>query len=102
MAEISNYFPGDLSAALDESMQWLLSRMNADVSPFKGSVVPTASNPALAQGAVDCAEGTYAALAQEPIAGIVIDPIAGILPDDVPGPDGFPINYSPAALLSGY
>src|SRR5207248_9546241 len=32
---------------------------------------------------------------------IIIDPPAGVLPDTSPGPDGFPINFSPVGLPTG-
>ena len=101
MADVSQYFPGDLSAALEQAMQWLLTRLNANVSLFTGNAVPTASDPAFVQGGVDVTQGTFADLAQQPCPNIVLDPISSLPPDDAPGPDGFPINYSSTPLLSG-
>lgn len=101
MAEISQYYPGDLAGALDRAMTWMLSRLNANVSPFVGNAVTTGTTPAFVEGAMDPANGTLSNLAQVPLPNIVLDPIAGISPDTQPGPNGFPINYSTTPLLSG-
>lgn len=101
MAEVKNYYPGDLATALDRALAWMLSRQNANVSPFAGSAVATPTDPAFIEGAVNTTERTFADFAQEPWPNIVLDPIAGVELDTQAGPDGFPINYSPTPLLSG-
>ena len=101
MAEVYNYYPGDLSAALDRAMTWMLSRQNANVSPFAGNAVATPTTPAFIEGAMDPASGTLSSFVQIPWPNIVLDPVFGISTDAQPGPDGFPINYSGTPLLSG-
>lgn len=101
MPEVSQYYPGDLASALDRAMTWMLSRLNANVSPFVGNAVTTPTTPAFIEGAMDPANGTLSNLIQAPWPNIVLDPIAGVAPDAQPGPDGFPINYSAIPLLSG-
>jgi hypothetical protein len=101
MPEVSKYFPGDLSAALDKALQWLLTRQNADVSPFKANAVLTPTTPSLVEGGISCVEGTFAQLAQDSFPSIVFDPLMGITPDASEGPDGFPINYSSSPLVTG-
>src|SRR6266567_2911741 len=101
MAEIYDYYPGDLSTALDRAMTWMLSRQNANVSPFVGNAVATTTTPALIEGAMNPANGTFLNFVQEPCPNIVLDPVFGISPDTQAGPDGFPINYSATPLLSG-
>jgi hypothetical protein len=101
MAEVFNYYPGDLATALDRAMTWMLSRQNANVSPFVGNAVTTPTSPAFIEGAMDPASGTFAPLNQVAFPNIVIDPVFGISADTQAGPDGFPINYSATPLLSG-
>ncbi|HEV2349010.1 MAG TPA: hypothetical protein VG028_04090 [Terriglobia bacterium] len=101
MAEVYNYYPGDLATALDRAMTWMLSRQNANVSPFVGNAVATPTSPAFIEGAMDPASGTLDALNQVPWPNIVLDPVFGIAADLQAGPDGFPINYSATPLLSG-
>lgn len=99
MAEVKNYWQGDLAGTLDRELGWMLSRLNANVSPFTGNAVTTPTSPALGEGAVDMVSGTYTDLAQTAQPNIVLDPLT--LPDDLDqqqGPDGFPINYSPINL----
>jgi len=101
MAEVKDYYPGDLASALDRALGWMLAQQNANVSPFAGNALATLTNPAFVEGAVNRVSGTYADLAQERWPNIVFDPLAGVAPDTQAGPDAFPINYSPVALLSG-
>jgi hypothetical protein len=101
MAEVFNYFPGDLATALDRAMTWMLSRQNANVSPFVGNAVATPTSPELIEGAINPASGTLDSLNQVPFPNIVLDPVFGISLDAQAGPDGFPINYSATPLLSG-
>lgn len=101
MAEVKDYYAGDLTGALDRAMSWMLSRMNANVSPFAGNVVATPTAPALIEGSLQPTQGTFAGFSQEPWPNIVFDPMTGVAPDDQTGPDGFPINYSSTPLPSG-
>lgn len=101
MAEVSSYFQGDLSNALNAAMAWLIARLNVNVSPFTGNAATTPTNPAFAEGAIDPASGTLDTLAQEAWPNIVLDPVAGAALDGQAGPDGFAINYSYTPLLSG-
>src|SRR6266404_7749582 len=100
MAEVFNYYPGDLSGALDRAMTWILSRQNANVSPFTGNALTTPTTPAFIEGAMDPANGSLSNFAQVPWPNIVLDPVFGVATDTQPGPDGFPINYSGTPLLS--
>ena len=101
MAEVKEYYPGDLASALDAALAWMLARLNANVSPFAGNAVATPTDPAFVEGAINAIEGTYAALAQEKCPNIVLDPVAGVELDTQAGPDGFPINYCATPLLAG-
>jgi len=98
---VKDYYPGDLASALDGALAWMLSRLNANVSPFAGNAVATPTNPAFVEGAVNLTLEAYSTLAQEKWPNIVLDPIAGVELDTQAGPDGFPINYSSTPLLSG-
>ena len=82
MAEISNFFSGDLANALDQAMEWMLARLNANVSPFAGNAVFTPTDPALVEGAVTTTNAQYSNFAQEPWPNIVLDPIFGLPPDE--------------------
>jgi len=93
MAEVSKFYSGDLAAALDRALTWMLSRLNANTSPFAGKITATLSDPALAEGGLVNTTGRFTAKAQERWPNIVLDPIFGVGVDDQPGPDGFPINY---------
>jgi hypothetical protein len=101
MAEISDYYPGDLADALDRAMTWMISRLNANVSLFAGNAVATPTNPAFIEGSLAITSGSINSLAQDTVPCIVLNPLSGVPADDQAGPDGFPINYSPTPLLSG-
>ncbi|MFB3921607.1 MAG: hypothetical protein ACE145_07785 [Terriglobia bacterium] len=101
MAKVKDYWQGDLTATLNRMMSWMLSRLNANVSPFAGNAVPTPTEPALVEGTIRAVLGDFSRLAQDSCPNIVLDPVAGVPLDDQAGPDGFPINYSPTPLPSG-
>jgi len=101
MAEVSEFYSGDLPVDLNRTLTWMLSRLNANTSPFAGKVVSTLTAPALAEGGLIITTGRFADAAQQRWPNIVFDPIFGVSLDDQPGPGGFPINYSPVPLLSG-
>ena len=101
MAEVKDYYAGDLAGALDRAMTWMVSRHNVNVSPFTGSALETPTDPAFIEGAIDTTLESFATLAQDPWPNIVFDPVAGLALDDQAGPDGFPINYSSTPLVSG-
>ncbi|MBZ5546205.1 MAG: hypothetical protein LAO07_21480, partial [Acidobacteriia bacterium] len=101
MANVKDFYPGDLAGALDRAMTWMLSRQNVNVSPFTGNALETPTGPAFIEGAIDTTLESFATLAQDSWPNIVFDPVAGLALDDQAGPDGFPINYSATPLVSG-
>ena len=101
MAEVSDFYSGDLAGTLDQELAWMLGQLNANVSPFKGVALSTLTGAPFVEGAVDTVTGSFSDLAADSWPNIVLDPIAGVTPDDQAGPDGFPINYSSTPLLSG-
>lgn len=101
MIDASELYSGDLPGTLKQEIDWMLSRMNSNVSPFTGVALTTPSGSVFVEGAVDPVNGTFDDFAQDSSPNIVLDPIAGVSTDDQAGPDGFPVNYSPAPLLSG-
>jgi len=101
MAEVKDYYSGDLGAALNQQLAWMLGRINANVSPFAGVVLATETSAAFVEGAVDSVNDPFSSLAQDIVPNIVLDPIAGVSADGQAGLDGFPVNYSPTPLLSG-
>src|SRR5579875_2127305 len=101
MSEVSDFYPGDLAAALNSELAWMLAQAGDNVSPFSGVVLATETTAPFVEGAVEAANGGFAALAQDVVPNIVLDPVAGVTPDDQGGPDGFPVNYSSTPLASG-
>src|SRR5579884_3739167 len=101
MAEVSDFYPGDLARALNSELAWMLAQTGGNVSPFSGVVLATETTAPFVEGAVEAANGGFAALAQDVVPNIVLDPVAGVTPDDQGGPDGFPVNYSSTPLASG-
>lgn len=101
MAEIRDYYSGDLAAALSQQLAWIQSQINANVSPFTGAALTTGTSAPFVEGAVIAIRDSFSGLAQDSVPNIVLDPIAGLSPDGQAGPDGFPVNYSPTPLLSG-
>jgi len=101
MAEVRDYFPGNLDATLDGVLSWLVERMNANVSPFAGNAVQTQTSASFIEGAIDALSVSYANLAQVQVPNLVLYPLATVPIDNASGPDGFPVNYSPTPLLSG-
>jgi len=101
MSEISQYFSGDLPSALNQALDWLLVRLNANVSPFVGNAVYTPTSPSFVEGAMNSAEGGFSGFAQERWPNVVLDPLFNVSLDEQAGPDGFPINYTTAPLLTG-
>ena len=101
MAEVKDYYSGDLAAALNQELAWMLGQINANVSPVAGVVLSTETSAAFAEGAVDAVKDPFSSLAQDSVPNIVLDPVAGVSADDQGGPDGFPVNNSPTLLLTG-
>jgi hypothetical protein len=101
MAEVSDYFPGNLEAALDAALGWIVERVNANVSSFTGNAVQTQTSAAFIEGAIDALSVSYADLVQVQVPNIVLYPLATVAIDNASGPDGFPVNYSATPLLSG-
>src|SRR5512146_3231905 len=101
MAEVKDYYSGDLAAALDQELAWMLRQINANVSPFAGVVLSTEASAGFVEGAVDAVNDPFSSLAQDSVPNIVLDPVASVSADDQGGPDGFAVNYSPMPLLTG-
>jgi hypothetical protein len=101
MAEVRDFYSGDLAGALAQELAWMQGQIKANVSPFAGAVLATETSAAFVEGAVDSVADSFSSLAQDSWPNIVLDPVAGVSPDDQTGPDGFPVNYSPTPLLSG-
>jgi len=101
MTDVSNYFPGNLDATLDGALGWLVQQMNANVSPFTGNAVQTPTSAAFVEGAIDALAVSYSNLTRIQVPNVVLDPLATVPIDNTNGPDGFPVNYSPAPLVSG-
>src|SRR5579884_576815 len=101
MSEVSDFYPGDLAAALNSELAWMLAQAGDNVSPFSGVVLATETTAPFVEGAVDAANGGFSTLAQDVVPNIVLDPVACVTPDDQGGPDGFPVNYSSTPLASG-
>lgn len=101
MAKVSDFYSGDLAATLNQTLGWLLARLNLNSSFFEGNVLETLDAPSFFEGSMAHTESRFDLLAQDAVPQIVLDPVAGIETDNQKGPDGFPINYSPTLLLSG-
>ena len=65
MAEVKDYYPGDLETAREQAMAWMLSRLNANVSPFNGNALATPTTVAFAEGAINLTSSRYDDYAQE-------------------------------------
>jgi hypothetical protein len=97
MPSVAQYYPGDFWADTRQSLEWILARQGAAVSPWQANAVSTAAF-------AECGLASTADLSRFPclpIENLVIDPPPGVLPDPSPGPDGFPINFSPLGLPGG-
>jgi hypothetical protein len=101
MAEIKDFYSGDLAGVLDQQLAWMLGRISPNVSPFAGVALLTQTTAPFVEGAMDAVKDPFSSLAQDSVPNIVLDPIAGVSADDQAGPDGFPVNYSSIPLLSG-
>ncbi len=99
--EVSDYYPGNLNAALDAALAWLLGRMTSNESEYSGSALPTPTGAQFIEGAMDSLGQQLDGLTQLTAENIVLDPLSSTTLDQAKGPDGFPVNYSPALLLSG-
>lgn len=101
MAQIKDYYPGDFWGDVKQTLLWLYSRQNAPVGGWQGNALPTATASAqFAECGIVSTPG-FSTLAQKAVENIVIDPPVGVTPDSSPGPDTFPINFSPHALPTG-
>src|SRR6266568_6496842 len=99
MPSVKEYYPGDFWGDMKQSLAWLYSRQNAPIGGWQGNALATPTAPQLAEcGVVSTAD--LFSMPQAAVENIVIDPPAGVLPDSSPGPDGFPVNFSPAGLRS--
>jgi hypothetical protein len=99
--EVSDYYPGNLNAALKAALAWMLGRMTSNESQFSGDAVPTATSAEFIEGAMDALGQSFDDLAQVSVENIVLDPLSIAGADTAKGLDGFPINFSPTPLLSG-
>lgn len=100
MPSVSDYYPGDITPALKDQLDWMLSRLNANDSGFLGNAVLSPVNPALIQGGLALQSGSFNSMGQQTLPSIVLNPPAAWTPDAEPGPTSFPINYSPKTLPS--
>ena len=100
MAEIRDFYSGDLAGVLAQELAWMQGRIGANVSPFAGVALATETTAAFVEGAVDSVTDSFSGLAQDSWPNIVLDPVAGATADEQVGPDGFPINYSSTPLVS--
>jgi hypothetical protein len=101
MAEVKDFYSGDLAGVLSQELAWMRGRINSNVSPFTGGALATETSAPFVEGALDSVTDSFSTLAQDPWPNIVLDPVAGVSADDQAGPDGFPVNYSSTPLLSG-
>ncbi|HUY12395.1 MAG TPA: hypothetical protein VMX16_02040 [Terriglobia bacterium] len=100
MASLSQYYPGNFWSDVAQSLAWIHARQNPAAGNWQANAAPTATHPAFAECGIDSI-AAFSGLAQAPIENVVINPPPGVLPDSTPGPDGFPINYSPQGLPTG-
>lgn len=91
----------NLPAALNRTLGWILSRLNANVSSFEGNAVEAQNDSLFIEGAMDAALGSLDDLPQVAQPNIVLDPLGLSDLDRTSGPDGFPINFSPQPVLGG-
>ena len=100
MASVKDYYPGDFWGDVKQSLTWLYSRQNAAIGGWQGAALATPTAPQLAECGIVAGADLFS-MDQTLMENIVIDPPAGVLPDTSPGPDGFPINFSPVGLPTG-
>ncbi len=100
MALLSQYYPGNFWSDVAQSLARIYARQNPTAGNWQANAAPTATQPAFAECGIDSVTA-FSGFAQAPIENIVINPPAGVLPDSTPGPDGFPINFSPQGLSTG-
>ena len=100
MASVRDYYPGDFWGDVKQSLAWLYARQNASIGGWQANALPTAATPPLAECGI-ASTPSFSAFAVTAVENIVIDPPAGVAPDASPGPDGFPVNFSPQGLPTG-
>ncbi len=100
MPSVAQYYPGDFWGDLKQTLNWIYWRQSGPVGNWQASAAATPTAAPLAEcGIVSSAD--LSAFATAAVENIVIDAPAGVLPDATPGPDGFPINFSPRGLATG-
>jgi hypothetical protein len=98
--QVRDYWPGNFWSEVKQTLAWLLARQNAPVGNWQGNALPTAGTQRFWQcGIVSTAD--FSTFNQAAIENIVFDPPVGLSEDSSPGPDGFPINFSPEGLPGG-
>ena len=98
---VGGYYPGDFWSDLRQTLAWLYARQNAPIRGWQGNALltPTGSAQFAECGIVSTPD--FSTFPQIPLENIVLDPPPGVIADLSPGPDGFPINFSPQALPTG-
>ena len=95
---VKDFWPGDYERDMRRTMEWLFTRQNAPSGNWQANALPTATTQPMWQcGIVSAAN--LGEFEQTDIENIVFDLPAGVSADYIAaGPDGFPVNYSPAVL----
>jgi hypothetical protein len=100
MATVSQYYPGDFWTDVAKSLAWIYARQNPSSGNWQANAASTPTQTALAECGI-VSVPALSALAQSAIENVVLNTPPGVSPDSTPGPDGFPINFSPLGLPSG-
>ncbi len=100
MAQVSQYYPGSFWGDVGQSLAWIFGQQAASVSGWQANALATPSGGQLAECGIVSAP-LLSGFAQSAVENIVINPPVGVLPDASPGPDGFPVNFSPIGLPTG-
>ncbi|HEV2178560.1 MAG TPA: hypothetical protein VGW33_15345 [Terriglobia bacterium] len=100
MASVAQYYPGDFWSDVKQTLAWLYSRQNAPIAGWQGDATGTMTTAQFTEcGIVSTPD--FSTFPQTTVENIVIDPPPGVTADGAPGPDGFPINFSPQGLPQG-
>ncbi len=113
MPNVAQYYPGDFQGDMAQTLAWLYSRQNANVSGWQASALFTSlpisetpgaaqqpTNPALAECGI-VSQVDFSSLPAITVENLVMLPPAGWLFDKSCGPDGFPVDFSPITLPTG-
>ena len=100
MKRVRDYWPGDFWGDMKQTLAWLYARQNLAIGNWQGNACATPTTPKLWECGI-VSRDNLAEFASEATENIVLDTPIGVTPDSTPGPDGFPINFSPEALPGG-